>query len=952
MATDDCSVAHSAALPSQLDSLLTGDNAAWVDARYRDWLQDPDSISSDWAALFAGAGRAAGAQAGVVLTFPPRSIFHGGARPVADHGAALMAAAERQAKIMMMINAYRVRGHTEADIDPLGRHEREPHPELTLEYYGLGEEDLDHPCSGRGVFGVPEITTLRQLVHRLRAAYCGGFGVEFMNIGEPRKRAWLQERIETLQDRRILGKAELLKELRLMADAQHFESMLHTRFPGTKRFSLEGAETLIPLLDLVVEGVAARGVDAIIVGMSHRGRLNVLANILGKPVKQMIDEFLDQAELTFAGSGDVKYHLGYTSTYRTGAGKEIQLSLAFNPSHLEAVDPVVEGRCRARQDRQHDVGHERVMPLLIHGDAAFAGQGLVCETLNLSDLKGYQAGGTIHVIVNNQIGFTTAPKDARSTPYATDVARMLAVPIFHVNGEDPDAVAAVATLAADWHQTFQQDVVIDMYCYRKHGHNEGDEPSFTQPLLYDAIRKRPPPLQVYAERIDARYADVTTDEIRTVIADSAARLDLLCNGPSPARPYSYDANLDSPLAKPWAPYLGTGTVRDTVDSSFPLSKLQDLLIRANTLPEGFQAHRKIQRLLGQRLEMVRGERPVDWAVGEQAAFATLAAQGLRVRLSGQDSARGTFSHRHAILTDIQTGEEYTPLDHLSTHQARVEVFDSLLSEAAVLGFEYGYSLEYPDALVLWEAQFGDFANGAQVIIDNFIMATEQKWNRCSGVGLLLPHGYEGQGAEHSSARLERFLQLCAEDNIIVANCTTPSSFFHLLRRQGLMKVRKPLIHMSPKSLLRHPLAVSSLHELATGTFHQLLIDDEVAPDEAQRVVFCSGKVYYDLLEARRERGITDVALLRMEQLYPFPSGAIRLFLASCRDQVEIVWCQEEPRNMGAWPMLDEWMTDAIGVRPRYIGRPPAAAPATGSHRKHATEQSALVDAALTLAPRA
>ncbi|MCB9777838.1 MAG: 2-oxoglutarate dehydrogenase E1 component [Alphaproteobacteria bacterium] len=936
--------------PDGLDSLLTGENAAWVDAQYARWSADPASVDPEWAELFASWGGAGSGgfthhPAGITPSFPARSIFGGGGRTSADPDE-IMAVAARQARIMMMVNAYRVRGHTEADIDPLGRHMPEPHPELTLGYYGLSEADLDHPCSGQGVFGVPEVTTLRHLIQRMRTAYCGGFGIEFMNIGEPSKKAWLQERIETLQDHRVMTRDEALKALRLMADAQHFEGMLHTKFPGTKRFSLEGAETLVPLLHDLIESVSARGVTNIIIGMAHRGRLNVLANILEKPVKQIVAEFQDQSETSFEGSGDVKYHLGYTSYYHTAAGPQVLLALAFNPSHLEAVNPVVEGRVRARQDREGDTEHARYMPILVHGDAAFAGQGLVCETLNLSDLRGYRTGGTVHIVVNNQIGFTTSPVDARSTPYATDVARMLAVPIFHVNGEDPEAVAAVAQLASDWRQTFHQDVVIDMYCYRKHGHNEGDEPSFTQPLLYDDIRRRPTPLEIYARRLVQAYDSIAQADVDAVIQDSQERLDRLLQADAPIKWDSYEGNTSSPMGKLWTPFRQGHKLADGADTTFPKERLQDLLVRANTIPEGFQAHRKIERLMEQRLEIARGERPVDWAVGEQAAYATLVATGTPVRLSGQDSGRGTFSHRHAVLTDIRNGDEYVGLDRMLGHQARFQVFDSLLSEAAVLGFEFGYTLDYPDALVLWEAQFGDFANGAQVIIDNFIMATEQKWNRFSGLVMLLPHGYEGQGPEHSSARLERFLQGCAEDNVIVANATTPASFFHLLRRQALMRVRKPLIVMSPKSLLRHPRCVSTLDELAEGSFQPVIPDAVVDLAKARRVVFCAGKVYYDLLEAREQRGIDDVALIRLEQLHPFPADQVLALCNAACSGAEVVWAQEEPRNMGAWPMMDEWMTDALGVRPRYAGRPAAAAPATGSHKKHKAEQAALIDAAL------
>jgi 2-oxoglutarate dehydrogenase E1 component len=678
-----------------------------------------------------------------------------------------------------------------------------------------------------------------------------------------------------------------------------------------------------------------------VLGMAHRGRLNVLAHVLKKPVTKIFGEFEGFLDPTMAqGSGDVKYHLGYDSEYITVKGQRVGVSLAYNPSHLEAVDPVVEGRVRAMQDKLGPEGKHKIVPLIIHGDAAFAGQGMVAETLNLSGLEGYGTGGSIHLIINNQIGFTTSPRDARSTPYCTDVARMLGVPIFHVNGEDVEAVAAVVHLAAEWRQTFHRDVVIDLYCFRRHGHNEGDEPSFTQPLLYDAIRAHPSPRVAYARRMVAERRSLTEEEVNRIVAESQSRL---------------EEALTAPREEPGARGNGwrfEGSVWDEVDTRVPLERLQALLTQMNDLPTGFSAHRKIQRLLEQRVAIARGERPVDWAVAELGAYATLVDQGRAVRLSGQDSGRGTFSHRHAVLTDVISGLDHVPLAHLREGQGTFEVYDSLLSEAAVLGFEYGYTLESPDTLVLWEAQFGDFANGAQVIIDNFLMSSEQKWNLCSGLVMLLPHGYEGQGPEHSSARLERYLQLCAEENVVVANITTPANFFHLLRRQSLQRVRKPLVVMSPKSLLRHAECVSTLEELSEGHYQRVIseTDADVRIESVHRVVFCSGKVYYELREARRARGVSDVALIRLEQLYPLPADEICAVLAAAPADVEVAWCQEEPRNMGAWPLMDEWMSEVLGGRPpRYIGRRRAAAAATGSPKRHRTEQAALIDEAL--APR-
>lgn len=938
------------------ESLLTGENAAFVDAWYRRWLDDPSSVEPAWARFFERWGRHSHIDGmGRGPTVPAHSIFdppgpvgRSGEPPAATSGE-VYAAALRQARIARLIHAYRVRGHVEAQLDPLKRRPVRPHPELSPSYYGLSEADLDVEVSGHGVGGVGEITTARKLLERLRAAYCQSFGVEFMHIGDPDKKRWIQERMETLPDRDVLDRDQELQFLRWLSDAENFERMLHARFLGTKRFSLEGGETLIPLLHLLIEHVAARGVRVAILGMAHRGRLNVLANILGKPVRYILAEFEDVPVDTFQGSGDVKYHLGYSAVYTTRRGDELEVSLTFNPSHLEAVDPVVEGRARARQDRRGAGARDQVLPILIHGDAAFAGQGLVAETLNLSQLRGYTAGGTIHIIVNNQIGFTTTPEEARSTPYATDVARMLAVPIFHVNGEDPEAVAAVAEFAAEWRQTFHEDVVVDMYCYRKWGHNEADEPSFTQPLLYEAIRNHPSPREMYAKKMVEERQDLTQKDVDAIYADSKARLQAQLEGPDPEKWDSYVENPNSEVGRIWRRYRGS--IDTPVDTRFPRERLVELLVRANTLPEGFQAHRKVKRLLAHRLAVARGEEPVDWAVGEQAAFATLVDEGWRVRLSGQDSGRGTFSQRHATITDIVTGVDYQPLAHLRDGQGPFEVWDSMLSEAAVLGFEYGYALDTPDALVLWEAQFGDFANGAQVIIDNFIMSGEQKWNRNSGVVMLLPHGYEGQGPEHSSARVERYLQLCAEDNVFVCNCTTPANFFHLLRRQVLLPVRKPLIVMTPKSLLRHKECVSTLDELADGAFHKVLDDPELDdPSKVRRLLFCSGKVFYDLIAARRKAGEDRLAIVRLEQLYPFPVSEIRQVLERYPEDAELVWCQEEPHNMGPWPMLDNWFGQINGgIPPRYIGRRPNASPATGSPSKHREEQAAVVREALDLA---
>jgi 2-oxoglutarate dehydrogenase E1 component len=925
-----------------IDSLLTGENAWFVDQKYQAWTQDPSSVTADWRGLFAGFGPAP-EESGQVAPPSTRSIFNPrGTGP--GTGQTARAAAMRQARTVQLINAYRVRGHMLADIDPLKHLERTEHPELTPEWWGLQEADMDLPVSGEFLHGSPEQTTPRQILAALRTAWCGSIGAECMNIQSQEQKFWVIEQLENLPGRTVIDKDEELWILGKLCDAEGFEQYLHARFPGTKRFSLEGAETLIPLLSVLIEEAAGSGVREIVIGMAHRGRLNVLANILEKPVQLIVSEFEDSGGTT-QGSGDVKYHLGYSAETVTRRGDPIHLSLTFNPSHLEAVDPVVEGRVRAKQDRHGDTEHVRVMPLLLHGDSAFSGQGLVAEVLNLSELDGYRTGGTIHVIVNNQIGFTTPPRESRSTPYATDVARMLAIPIFHVNGEDPVAVAAVVQVAVAWRQRFHRDVVIDMYCYRKYGHNEGDEPSFTQPLIYKFIRSKPSPRQAYARRM-VELGHITQAEADRIFAESRSRM---------AAPLTFDDRVErggemiNPLKEIWHKHT-RGKLSDVADTGFDLGLLQDLLEKVNTLPEDFNAHPKIRRLLKQRLAIARGQRPVDWAVAEQAVYATLVVDGHPVRLSGQDCGRGTFSHRHAVFADIETGREIYPIQHLWRDQANFRVVDSSLSEAGVLGFEFGYSLDYPEALVMWEAQFGDFANGAQVIIDQFITSTHTKWNRLSGLVMLLPHGYEGQGPEHSSAHPERYLLACAEDNMQVANVTTPANFFHLLRRQVIRHARRPLVVLTPKSLLRHPECVSTLEELANGAFQEVIGEPE-ALDESRvrRAVFCSGKIYYDLIRARREKRQDRVAIIRVEQWYPFPFDE----LVAEFDRypgAEVVWCQEEPRNMGPWPVFCDWLRELLprDRQPRYVGRVPSAAPATGSSKVHKAEQAAIVDAALDL----
>jgi len=963
-------------------SLLAGDNADFLDDQYRAWVEDPASVEPAWAAFFEGLvadGTLDAPNGAGVAQFPgpdARSVFGGG------RGGVTEAEARRQAAVVQMINAWRVRGHFVADIDPLGRRELEQHPELTYGWHGLRETDLDATVSTGNLVGIESSAKLSDVLDHLRAAYGDAIAVEYMNIDDNEQKRWVQERIEYLPHQEVLDAEGEARVLRKLSDAEAFEQMLHTRFPGTKRFSLEGGETVIPLLDLLITHCADHGVREIVFGMAHRGRLNVLTNIMEKPPRRIVEEFEDSRG-PVQGSGDVKYHLGYSADIVTIHGKPVHLSLTPNPSHLEAVNPVVEGRVRAKQDRVGDTDRRGTLPVLLHGDAAFVGQGSVMENFQLSGLDGYTTGGTIHVVINNQVGFTTGPKSGRSSNYASDVARMMAIPILHVNGEHPRAVAAAVKLASEWRQTFGRDVVIDMYCYRKHGHNEGDEPSFTQPLMYEVIRSRPTPRAVYAEHLVTRghmtqaEADQIFAESRDSFAERIAppevnelpvsRVDLPDDkgedpdqalyaeqGKAPeseANPVDDHVEVEevSPVKGRWETYTD-GAIDEEVDTGIPLDELQAWMEKANAVPKGFTPHNKINRLVKQRLQVARGERPVDWAMAEQAAMATLAVEGFAVRLSGQDSGRGTFSQRHAVWTDAKTGQIHRPLSVLSEDQGRVEVLDSHLSEMAVLGFEYGFSLDTPDALVMWEAQFGDFSNGAQVIIDQFITSSEQKWGRLSGLVMLLPHAFEGQGPEHSSARLERFLLQGAQDNIQVANVSTPANYFHLLRRQVVRHVRKPLVLMTPKSLLRHPRCTSTREEMAEGRFQRVIADPRDLDRSALRkVVFCSGHVYYDIIAELESRGGDDtIAIHRVELLYPFPAAEMAALLEGVPEGAELVWAQEEPKNMGAWPLFCQWFPEHLSSHGpvRYVGRPAAASPATGSHTQHKREQEALVSDAL------
>ncbi len=850
----------------------------------------------------------------------------------------------RQDKVNQLIHAYRVRGHLLADLDPLGQ-PRTTSPELELEHWGLGEKDLDSLFSSTTIGGTT-VLTLREILTLLRITYCRSVGVQFMHIDDLEAKNWLINRMEDAEKHRRLRRDEQLRILTKLTDAELFEQFIHKKFLGAKRFSLEGAETLIPLLDLAIEEAGAHGVEEIVLGMAHRGRLNVLVNILDKGPHEVFREFADDDPEGFIGRGDVKYHLGHSSDVTTAAGRELHLSLCFNPSHLEFVNPVAMGRVRAKQDRFDDPRHERCMAVLIHGDAAFAGQGVTQELLNMATLSGYRTGGALHIIVNNQIGFTTPPESSRSTQYATDVARMLQTPIFHVNGEDPEAVAQVVRTAMEYRREFKQDVIIDMYCYRRYGHNEGDEPTYTQPLLYEVIRQRKSVREGYLDHL-LELGGVTraeADEIKTRrTRDLESELSRARQGSdTPRGPHTGEGF--------WQAYRGgadAGT--PNVPTGVPREKLAALLEATTRVPEGFAPHRKLRGLFNNRRKMAAGGRRLDWSAAEALAFASLLVEGVPVRLSGQDSGRGTFSHRHAVLHDVRTAATHVPLGHLTETQARFQVLDSPLSEIGVLGFEYGYSLDTPDGLNLWEAQFGDFCNVAQVIIDQFITSSEDKWQRLCGLVMLLPHGFEGQGPEHSSARLERFLNLASEDNLQVVNLTTPAQVFHCLRRQVLRPLRKPLVVMAPKSLLRHPRATSDLSELAGGSFEHILPEArKLSPKRVRKVLLTSGKLYYELAVARQEAGRKDVAILRLEQYYPLADDLLEQALAPYADGTPVVWVQEEPLNMGAWSFLELRYGDSLLGRWPFscVSRPESASPATGSMAAHKKEQERLLARAL------
>jgi len=930
---------------------MHSENGPLLEELHRRWRDDPTSVDPSWAAFFSG------------MEFARQSSGNGRwSGTTADE-------LRRQIGAERLIQAYRQAGHLQAHVNPLFSGPPVPSPLLDLANFGLTTEDLDKTVDASSAFGLDGPVRLHQLLEHLQASYCGSVGVEFMHIDSLEIRNWIAQRMETVRVQWHLGLRQRYRILITLLQAETFEKFLHTKYVGQKRFSLEGGETLIPILDALIEKGPELGVREYVLGMAHRGRLNVLANILNKPLAEIFFEFEDNylPQSTIDGDGDVKYHLGFSADVVTSEGQTVHISLTPNPSHLEIVDPVVQGRVRCKQRLHQDRERKRGIPILIHGDAAFAGQGIVMETFNLMNLAGYRTGGTIHIVVNNQIGFTTNPRDARSTQYCTDIAKFVQVPIFHVNAEDTEACVAIAQLALEFRQQFQRDVVIDLVCYRKWGHNEGDNPSFTQPLQCRIIEQKRPISQIYAQRLaelaaqplqaslsaevsralDAEFQDRLVETLRqadVAVVEYRRKLESTLNQVrgQVAQGQHYRRGMEG-FGGRWRGLQRqySHAVVETGAAGLHLDIVADAFVN---LPTGFTLHPQLVKVMHGRHEAVRQRKTVDWATAEALAFGTLLLEGIPVRLSGQDSRRGTFSQRHAVLVDYHTGAEYYPLAHLSPHQAPFEVYDSSLSEAAILGFEYGYSLDDPYTLVLWEAQFGDFANGAQVIIDQFLISGESKWNRSSGLVLLLPHGYEGQGPEHSSARPERFLQMCAEDNIQVCYPTTPAQYFHLLRRQMKRPFRKPLVVLTPKSLLRLPQAQSPVAELEAGHFREVLDDPSANPEVVTRVLLCTGKIYYELLRHREQLQTVTVALVRLEQLYPWPEEQLGAILARYRRCREWLWVQEEPQNMGAWSFVEPRLR-AMGFPVEYVGRDAGASPATGSFHVHQREQQLLVEGA-------
>ncbi|MGF1690472.1 2-oxoglutarate dehydrogenase E1 component [Photobacterium kagoshimensis] len=924
-------------------SHLAGANATYVEDLYELYLSDPDLVDDVWRDVFDGLPVAE-----ETVVEQPHSRVRDYFRRLAKETTFLSASVSdpdvdaKQVKVLQLINAYRFRGHQHANLDPLGIWQREKVEDLDPAFHTLTAEDFDQSFNV-GSFAIgKETMKLSEIYDALKKTYCGSIGAEYMHMTNTDEKRWIQQRLESVVGQGTFSQEEKITFLEELTAAEGLERYLGAKFPGAKRFSLEGGDAMIPMMKELIRHAGAQGVREVVVGMAHRGRLNMLVNVLGKKPQDLFDEFAGKHGESW-GTGDVKYHQGFSADFATPGG-DVHLALAFNPSHLEIVNPVVVGSVRARQDRLDDQDGSKVLPITIHGDSAVAGQGVVAETFNMSQSRGFRVGGTVRIVVNNQIGFTTSnPNDTRSTQYCTDIAKMVQAPIFHVNADDPEAVAFVTRLAFDYRNEFKRDVVIDLVCYRRHGHNEADEPNATQPLMYQKIKKHPTPRKIYADAL----TDVSTIELETATAlineyrDALDRGECVVKEWRPMKLHSVD----------WEPYLGHDWTVEWPNKT-EMDRLTELGNRVCQFPESHKLQSRVQKLYNDRIAMVAGEKAVDWGMAETLAYATLVDEGSRIRITGQDSGRGTFFHRHAVLHNQEDASTYIPLSNIHDKQGTFQVFDSVLSEEAVLAFEYGYATAEPSGLTVWEAQFGDFANGAQVVIDQFISSGEQKWGRMCGLTMLLPHGYEGQGPEHSSARLERYLQLCAEQNMQVIVPSTPAQVYHMLRRQVLRPMRRPLIVMSPKSLLRHPLCISTMDDLANGTFQPAIAEiDDLDPKQVKRVVFCSGKVYFDLLDQRRKNEQTDVAIVRIEQLYPFPKEDVEAALADYQHVTDFVWCQEEPQNQGAWYSSQHNFRSALpkGADLNYAGRQASASPAVGYMSVHLKQQKALIEDALTIA---
>ena len=928
-------------------SHLFGANAAYIEELYEAYLKDPNSVPEQWRDSFDKLPRVNGTEQDIPHSTVRQHFLYLAKNKNRVQPLAVSSVSseheKKQVKVLQLITGYRVRGHQKANLDPLNLMDREQVPDLELTHHGLSAADLDTTFQTGNLFIGREEASLRDIIDAMERTYCGSIGVEYMHIVDTAEKRWIQQRMESVRSHPNYSRDVKIHLLERLIAAEGLERMLATRYPGTKRFGLEGGESLIPCVDEIIQRAGSYGTKEVVIGMAHRGRLNVLVNILGKSPGELFSEFEGKKKHDDTlGSGDVKYHQGFSSNVMTPGG-ELHLAMAFNPSHLEIVSPVVEGSVRARQDRRRDRKGDLVVPVLVHGDAAFAGQGVVMETFQMSQTRGYRTGGTVHIIVNNQVGFTTSNRrDARSTEYCTDIAKMVQAPIFHVNGDDPEAVLFVTQMAIDFRQQFKKDVVIDLICYRARGHNEADEPAITQPIMYSVIRNKKNPREIYSERLVAEGTlpqaenDAMVEEYRNALDSGEHVVKSLVKEPNKS------------LFVDWTPYLGH-SYSAFYDTSVDVKRLQELAHKLDQIPEGFAMQRQVAKIWEDRRKMAAGALAIDWGFAETMAYATLLDSGFPVRLTGQDVGRGTFSHRHAVVHNQKKRGTYVPLKTVCQDGAEFELYDSLLSEEAVLGFEYGYSTTSPKNLVIWEAQFGDFANGAQVVIDQFISSGEHKWARLCGLTMLLPHGYEGQGPEHSSARLERYLQLCAEHNMQVCVPSTPAQIFHMLRRQAIRPLRKPLVVMSPKSLLRHPRCKSSLEELANGYFHVALGDTkELDPNGVNRVIMCSGKVFYDLYEYREQKEITDTVILRVEQLYPFPEEELTELLRQYPNLKTAVWCQEEPMNQGAWYCSQHHMRHVVhkydpALYLNYAGRAGSAAPAAGYMARHTEEQNQLVE---------